>query len=191
MEASDVTNHVVEDLTTGNISWDQAKQLIRLDPKDNDRFWKYLAVLQSRVKWKEKILLRISEHLYVVAKGKDRIVKCDCGHEFGDYRVNWKLKSRIYVRSTPEEMAEVYSIDVSAPETRLVELREYYCPGCYSLLATEALPRGFPPFFEMLPDLDALYREWLGRPLPDENPDWFQDKTLELAAEWGRGGARA
>lgn len=191
MESTAVTNEIIASLVNGTIPWGQAKELIRLDPKDKDRFWKYLAVLQTRVPWKEKILLRISDHLYIVAKGKERIVKCDCGHEFGDYRVNWKLGSRVYVRTTAEDMAEVYPVDISMPDPRLAELREYYCPGCFSLLATEVVPRGFPPFFEMLPDLDMFYRVWLGKPLPDESPDWFCDKTLEQAAEWGRGGAKA
>ncbi len=191
MESTAVTNEIVASLVNGTIPWDQAKELIRLNPKDKDRFWKYLAVLQAKVAWKEKILLRISDHLYIVARGKERLVKCDCGHEFGDYRVNWKLASRVYVRRSADEMAEVFPVDISMPDPRLAELREYYCPGCFSLLATEVVPRGFPPFFEMLPDLDAFYRVWLGKPLADESTDWFQDKTLEQTAEWSRGGAKA
>lgn len=188
MDPNAVTKDIIANLVSGTIPWDEAKELIRLTPKDSDRFWKYLDVLQSRVSWKEKILLRISDHLYIVTKNKSRIVKCDCGYEFGDYRTNWKLKSRIYVRKTAAELAEVYPVDVSMPNPRLAELREYYCPGCYSLLAAEVVPVGFLPMFEILPDLDSLYRDWLGKPLPDENPDWYQDKTLELTAEWSRGG---
>ncbi len=52
----------------------------------------------------------------------------------------------------------------------------------------EVVPPGYPPIFEMLPDLDSFYREWLGQPLPDESPDWFADKTLEKPAEWAREG---
>jgi len=40
--------------------------------------------------------------------------------------------------------------------------------------------------FEMLPDLDTFYREWLGKPLEDERTDWFQDKTLVLPAQWAK-----
>ena len=39
------------------------------------------------------------------------------------------------------------------------------------------MPRGCPPDFEFLPDLDTFYRDWLGRPLPDEVE--FADKTLD------------
>jgi acetone carboxylase gamma subunit len=38
--------------------------------------------------------------------------------------------------------------------------------------------------FEIMPDLDTFYREWLEEPLSDEDPSWYQDKTWELAAEW-------
>ena len=44
------------------------------------------------------------------------------------------------------------------------------------------MPRGAPPDFEFLPDLDTFYREWLGRPLPTQEA--FEDKTLETVAQW-------
>ena len=176
-------------LVEGQLNWEDAKKAMRLRPKDKDRFWKYLEVLQQRVPWKDKILLRISDHLYVVAKpGNQRVVKCDCGHEFGDYRVNWKLGCRIRVRRTIEEMVEVLAIEEATLDPELVELREYYCPGCLAQVATETVPVGYPPMMEMLPDLDTLYRDWLGKPLPDEKPDWFQDKTMEAPAHWVKEG---
>jgi acetone carboxylase gamma subunit len=174
-------------LVEGKLPWEEVKRLIRLSPKDEDRFWKYLEVLQERVPWKDKILLRISDHLYIVAKkGGGRVVKCDCGQEFGDYRANWKLNCRVYVRKTREEMMEVFSIEEAVPDMDLVELREFYCPGCFAQLGVEIVPRGYPVVFEMLPDLDTFYREWLGKSLEDEQPDWFQDKTLELTSEWAK-----
>ena len=52
--------------------------------KDADRFWKMLQIAQESVTWDDKILLPYAEHLYVVEKpDKSRVVKCDCGHEFG------------------------------------------------------------------------------------------------------------
>lgn len=81
-----VTKDNLKLLVEGKLPWDDVKKMIRLHPKDADRFWKYLEVLQEKVPWKEKILLRISDHLYIVAKqGGGRVVKCDCGQEFGDY----------------------------------------------------------------------------------------------------------
>jgi acetone carboxylase gamma subunit len=46
-----------------------------------------------------------------------------------------------------------------------MELREFYCPGCFALLEVEAVPPGYPVLFDFQPDIDGLY-EWLGLPLP-------------------------
>ncbi|GAI41952.1 unnamed protein product, partial [marine sediment metagenome] len=35
------------------------------------------------------------------------------------------------------------------------------------LLDTEAVPPGYPTIFNFLPDIDAFYKEWLGRRAPD------------------------
>ena len=51
-----------------------------------------------------------------------------------------------------------------------------------NLTQVEAVPRGCPPDFDFLPDLDTFYSEWLGRPLPDTAT--FEDKTLDKIAEW-------
>jgi acetone carboxylase gamma subunit len=182
-----VTKDNLKLLVEGKLPWEDVKKMIRLHPKDADRFWKYLEVLQEKVPWKEKILLRISDHLYIVAKqGGGRVVKCDCGQEFGDYRVNWKLSCRVYVRKTRQEMAEVVTIEEAVPNSDLVEMREFYCPGCFALLGVEVVPAGYPVIFEMLPDLDTFYRDWLGKGLPDERPDWFQDRTSDLPAQWAK-----
>ena len=39
--------------------------------------------------------------MFIVEKGDERIIKCSCGQEFGDYRENWKLKALINVLDTP------------------------------------------------------------------------------------------
>jgi len=183
-----VTKENLKLLVEGKIPWGEAKRIIRLSPKDEDRFFKYVELLQEKVPWRDKILLRIGDHLYIVAKeGGGRVVKCDCGQEFGDYRVNWKLSCRICVRRSRQEMAEVVTVEEAIPDPNLVEMREFYCPGCLAQLAVEVLPSGYPPLFDMLPDLDTLYREWLGKPLPDERPDWFEDKSSDLIAQWAKG----
>jgi acetone carboxylase gamma subunit len=94
----------------------------------------------------------------------------------------------VYVRRTREEMAEVISIEEALPNTELVEMREFYCPGCYAQLGVEVVPVGHPPLFEILPDLDTFYRDWLGRPLEDQSPGWYAEKTPELTAKWAKGG---
>jgi N-methylhydantoinase B/acetone carboxylase alpha subunit len=135
--------------------------------KDSARFDTYLTLLQERVEWDDRILLPFGEHLFIVAaSGGRRLVKCDCGHEFCDYRENWKLHARIYARTTEAEFREIYPAKMHGdPEWN--ELREFYCPGCLTMLEVEAVPPGYPPVHDFVPDLEGFYEEWLGRAVPD------------------------
>jgi acetone carboxylase, gamma subunit len=147
--------------------------------KDADRFDKYIAVLQEKVPWAEEIVLPFGEHLYIVRSGgeaPDRsdegpgsgqyMIKCDCGHEFCDYRENWKLEALVNVRQTVEDLREIYPDKMHGdPEWNV--LREYFCPGCKTLLDVEAVPPGYPPIHDFVPDLEGFYDDWLGRHLPD------------------------
>jgi len=173
----------IERLIDGELPWTRVQEIMK-DAKDIDRFEKWVSILQKRVPWKEKILLPLTTALFIVSKGKQRIVKCRCGHEFGDYRVNWKLEALIHVRETEEQLREVYR-GTEQPDPAWIQIREYTCPGCGTQLEVEAVPRGCPPDFEFLPDLDTFYREWLGRPLPDEVE--FADKTLDVVRKWRTG----
>ena len=134
--------------------------------KDADRFDKYVAILQERVSWDDTIVLPFGEHLFVVSKGDGSyVVKCDCGHEFCDYRENWKLEALIRVRATEEELREIYP-DKMHGDPAWNSLREYFCPGCKRLLEVEAVPPGYPVIHDFVPDLEGFYTDWLGRPLP-------------------------
>jgi acetone carboxylase gamma subunit len=156
----------IESMIDGKLPWPELR-LILSEEKDSDRFEKVMEILQRRVPWKEKILLPLHEHLYIVTKEGKRIVKCDCGYEFGDYQENWKTKCRVRVRDTNESLEEIYPPYMhSDPEWE--EIREYYCPGCLALLDTELAPPGCPPVFNFLPDIDTFYEEWLGKPAPDK-----------------------
>lgn len=172
---------VIRDLIDGKLSWEMTKRIIS-GLKDSDRFDKYVETLQERVGFQERILLPLTEHLYIVEKGEERIVKCDCGHEYGDYRENWKLKALIDVPETDEDLGEIYP-GVARPDVRYCEIRRYYCPGCGSQLEVESLPRGHPILFDFLPDIDIFYEDWLGRPLSTKKE--FKDLTYELAKRWG------
>jgi len=177
-----VNKGLMKKLVNGDIADDDVTEMRRMEKKDHERFWTYLEVLQDVVEWDEKILMRLNDHLYIVAKGKERIVKCDCGHELGDYRVNWKLSCNMRVRETQQQMDEVYYPAAASPDAEWMELREYFCPGCTAQLAVEVVPPGYPMIFEALPDLDRFYREYMNRPLSDESTEWFQDKTAESVA---------
>ena len=151
------------------------------DPKDPDRFDKYLEVLQSKVTWKERILLPLGEHLYIVQKGSERIVKCECGYEFGDYRVNWKLNALICVRDTQDKLDEVYPGFRKPLDRGWCEVREFYCLGCGAQLEVEAVAPGYPVTFDFLPDIDAFY-QWLGHPLEMKQPS--EDRTYDVTQAW-------
>ncbi len=154
---------VIADLIDGKLNWQMTKRIMS-DFKDADRFDKYLAILQARVPWSERILLPIGEHLYIVQKDAARIVKCDCGQEFGDYRRNWKLAALILVRDTEELLEEIYP-GPTKPDRKLQEIREFICPGCATVLEVEAVAPGYPITSDFEPDLDGFYGQVLGRPL--------------------------
>ena len=77
---------------------------------------------------------------------------------------------------------------VDAGKYVVVAQVEVCCKFTDALLGVEVVPPGYPPIFEMLPDLDSFYRDWLGQPLPDESPDWFADKTLDKPIGWAKEG---
>ena len=156
----------IERLIKGDLTWNELKPIIS-GRKDTDRFEKVLEILQENVTWKEKIILPLHEHLYIVSKNGQRIVKCDCGYEFGDYRENWKTKCRVRVRDTLEEIGELYP-NYMGCDPDWEEIREYSCPGCFTLLDVEAVPPGYPTIFNFLPDIDTFYEKWLGRKAPDK-----------------------
>jgi len=162
----DVDRKTLERMMEGDLKWEELKPIIS-GSKDQNRFSKVMDILQEKLKWKEKILLPLHEHLYIVAKEGKRIVKCDCGYEFGDFHLNWKLKCRIRVRDTFESLEKLYpKLMSSDPEWE--ELREFFCPKCFTLLDVEAVPPGYPIIFNFLPDIDAFYEKWLGRNPPDK-----------------------
>lgn len=180
-----ISQDLIAQLVEGRIDDDNATRLLKLPRKDADRFQKYIAVLQARVAWQDTILLRLGDNLYIVRNASGgRVVKCACGHEFGDYRQNWKLGCRIRTRRTLDEMRQVYDPLPACPEPGWQEIREFFCPECATQHAVEVVAPGYPVVFEMLPDLDKFYREYLGTPLPDESPDWYRDNTDTVTGAW-------
>ena len=159
------TRKQIEDLIDGKLPFHELHRMMS-GFKDPDRFDKYVEILQDRVPWDDRILLPYGIHLFIVRKpGGERVVKCDCGHEFGDYRENWKLSAMVHVRNTEESFREIYP-EMMHCSPDWMELREFYCPGCYALLEVEAVPPGYPFVFDFLPDIETFYREWLGREVP-------------------------
>jgi len=182
MPDTSYSKELIKDLIEARLPWERAKWIIS-GYKEEDRFDKYIEILQEKVKWKEKILLPLTDELYIIQKDEKRLVKCSCGYEFGDYRENWKLKALIHVRDSEEEIEELYPATYeSRPDLKLCEMREYYCPGCGNQLEVEVVPFGYPIIFDFLPDLEAFYRDWLGRPLNKEFK--FEDLSYEVIEAW-------
>lgn len=160
------SKEVIRDLLSGALPWPQTKRIMSAY-KDEDRFFKVLEVLQERVVWKERILLPISDHLFIVQSTKGRVTKCECGQEFGNYRKNWKLKANIKVRNTAKSLRELYPNN-DIPDPAWMEIREFICPSCGTLHEIEACAPGYPILHEFEPDLEGFYSDWLNQPLPRE-----------------------
>ena len=175
-----VSKQDLTDLYDGMLPAEKVRQIISR-PKDDDRFQTMLEIVQQRVSWPERILLPLTEHLFIVQKDGQRIVKCDCGHEFGDWRQNWKLRALILARDDEASLQEIYP-GLRKPDPELCEVREFICPGCGALLKVEAVPVGYPIIFDALPDIDTFYSDWLVEPLSDRLP--CEDRSSEIISEW-------
>lgn len=156
----------IESLIDGTIPFDDAKDMMSAY-KDSNRFDKYREILQERADWDDTILLPLTDRLYVVNNGSDRVTKCDCGHDFGDYRENWKHEALINVRDSRQDLQEIYPRAMHSDPEWMV-LREYFCPGCKTQLEVEAVPPGYPIIFDFQPYIDDFYEDWLGRKAPDK-----------------------
>jgi acetone carboxylase gamma subunit len=164
---SQYPKEVIRDLVDGRLPWPQTRRVMSAY-KDDDRFFKYIEVLQDRVAWKDPILLPVSDRLYICDSADEgRVVRCECGHSFGDYRKNWKLNAVINVRNTEESLREIYPTS-DIPDPNWMEIREFFCPECAHLHEVEAAAPGYPIVHDFQPDLEGFYRDWLGKPLKEE-----------------------
>jgi acetone carboxylase gamma subunit len=157
----------IEELVDGTIDPDTLHTMLSA-PKDQDRFTKYLEVLQARVPWDDPILLPYGPHLYCVQKKdtKQWVIRCGCGHDFCDQAENWKLNALVNVRDTPEEMAELYP-NLMAPTSSWQVIREYFCPECATLHDVEAPTPWYPVIKDFEPDIETFYRDWLNLQVPE------------------------
>jgi acetone carboxylase gamma subunit len=152
-------------LIDGQLPWDDVHH-IQSSYKDPKRFDTYVKVLQARVSWTDPIVLPLSPYLSIVKNTAGvYAVKCLCGHDFGDYRHNWKRSALMNVRDTQEKLEELWP-GPRCPDPEKNEIREFFCPDCGRQLEVDAVPPGYPILANFTPDLEAFYRDWLGRPLP-------------------------
>lgn len=94
------TRTKITDLVDGNIDGETLHQMLST-PKDPDRFGTYIEILQERLSWRDKIVLPLAPKLYIVQMqaSKQWKVRCECGHDFCDWRENWKLHAIMGRRS--------------------------------------------------------------------------------------------
>lgn len=157
----------IQKLIEGELSWPELQQEVMPDPKDPQRFEKVRQVLQEKVDWDETILVPLNDHLYVVSKDGERIVKAECGHEFCSADENWREHSGVRVLEDQDEWAKFNSKWQSPDPEWQFQLREFICPECYQLLSVDAVPVGYPVINKFEPDIDTFYEDWLDRPAPD------------------------
>jgi len=147
--------------------------------KDTDRFDKWIAVLQERVPYSERIVLPLGEGLNVVRRsdanpagpGREAeepaglSVRCDCGYDLCPPERNWKMHAAVNVRDTEEALRDVFP-QMAHCDPEWMELREFHCPSCARQLEVECSPPGYPVVHEFLPDIEGFYSGWLGRDVP-------------------------
>jgi len=165
MTQTNYSEQTIGELFDGKLPWKNIKGMMS-GFKDAGRFDLFVAALQKRVPWDERILLPLGPRLFIVRKEDGSIItKSWSGAEFGDYRQNWKLKARIFVRDSAERYREIYT-EMAHADPEWMEMREFYDPLDGTLLDVEVVPPGYPLIHDFEPDLEGFYEDWLGRPLP-------------------------
>lgn len=161
------TRSKIGDLIDGKIDAETHHQMLST-PKDPERFSTYVEVLQERMTWDDRIVLPLAPKLYIVQlkASKQWTVRCECGHDFCDWRENWKLHARIHVRDSQQKMEEIYP-RLMAPTATWQTIREYFCPECATLHDVEAPTPWYPIIRDFEPDIDTFYKDWLGLPVPE------------------------
>ena len=90
-----------------------------------------------------------------------------CNHEVCTARKPYKEGLLVYARD-PREIHKPILDETRyeftfAPDPKWVQILEFYCPSCATLMETEYLPPGHPPVNDIELDLDALKVQWKGR----------------------------
>jgi acetone carboxylase gamma subunit len=119
----------IEKLIDGVLPWPATQDMLK-SPKDLDRFDKYVEIMQARVSFDDPILLPLTPNLFIVASKDGRVVKCECGQSFGDYRVNWKLSALINVRDDEASIGEIYK-GREMPDPAWIQIRARPTPARY------------------------------------------------------------
>ncbi len=93
-----------------------------------------------------------------------------CNHDVGPARgKSYKEGMLVHQRDPREIHKPILNPDwyefTFSPDHNWVQILEYYCPTCGTMVETEYLPPGYPPVHDIELDLDALKAKWKGRKL--------------------------
>lgn len=92
--------------------------------------------------------LRVGEYLDVVDGDDGRRFRCaKCGHDLGPTSDNYKHHA--LVRSAPVSESGPLAGDPSRFIDDAMELRQFFCPGCVTLLDNEINRAGDPPVWDI------------------------------------------
>ncbi|MCL6626454.1 MAG: acetone carboxylase subunit gamma [Alicyclobacillus shizuokensis] len=87
-----------------------------------------------------------------------------CGYELISARENYKRGCLVYNRNPREiQPPEVNTSYAFSPDPEWIRYVEFYCPGCGTLVETEALPPGHPITHDIELDIDKLKAKYLDR----------------------------
>lgn len=140
---------LLRDLLDGSIS-SADLQAIQRAPKDARRSEMVIELEQQRVAFDDPIVVCLQEALYVVRRPDGQlVVRCRCGHDFGDHRRNWKHRAAVIER----EGGTAFFPGPRAADADWMVLREFYCPDCATRLDVEAVPIGYPFIMNFEPTL--------------------------------------
>jgi acetone carboxylase, gamma subunit len=90
-----------------------------------------------------------------------------CNHAIAPARSNYKEGLLVYVRDPREIHRPILNPDLYeytfAPDPTWVQIVEYYCPECATMVEVDYLPPGHPPLYDMEFDIDSLKERYLGK----------------------------
>lgn len=94
----------------------------------------------------DKLSQPINEYLSVVGRGAQAVTVCRCGHELGAASENYKQHALL--REGPVQAAGPWVDPHNIGKDRFV-CREFFCPGCLTLLDVEIAQSGEPLLWDV------------------------------------------
>ena len=98
-------------------------------------------------------MTRLNEQLEIVGLGAAATTMCKCGHALGPATDNYKLHA--LMREGPVQNAGPWVDPNSIGGDRFV-CREFFCPGCLTLLDVEIAQRGEPILWDVRMDVPGI-----------------------------------